>query len=188
MTDALGTKSTVTREGRAIRKPVNEPRDLKMYLQRSLFMKKERRFSHILLYQGIGFFAIMFLCWADLVFDVQALILQEYSGWARPLWSCLLQTLLVMTVWFLVSTSTRRVWERLHSLEEFLRVCSWCRRIDYKGDWIPIEDYLNQTYDTPTTHGICEECMREQIASMRESQKKGEDGASAVPMTDKREG
>jgi len=34
-----------------------------------------------------------------------------------------------------------------------MRVCAWCRRIDYHGRWMPLEEFLQQGFDTPTTHG-----------------------------------
>lgn len=132
-------------------------------------MKDTMRFSKILLYQSAGFIAIMILCWADFLFDLQDLLFDDQAGFAQPIWSCLLQTLMVMLVWFLVSTSTRRVWNRLQRLEGFLRVCSWCRQIDYKGRWMPIEEFLNQSFDTPTTHGICEKCLQEQMTAVQSS-------------------
>jgi hypothetical protein len=79
--------------------------------------------------------------------------------------------LLVLTVWFLVSNSTRRIMERVRYLEKFMRVCSWCRRINYQGEWMPLEKFMRQGFDTPTTHGICHECLeRQQAAAERAKQ------------------
>jgi len=69
--------------------------------------------------------------------------------------------LLFLAVWLLVSNSTRRLLRQVRQLEDFLRVCSWCRRIDYKGEWMPLEEFMEQGFDTPTTHGICPECLRQ---------------------------
>ena len=73
-----------------------------------------------------------------------------------------LDMLIVLAVWLLVSTSTRRILERIHYLEKFMRVCAWCRKIDYKGEWMRLEDFMQQGFDTPTTHGICPECFKQQ--------------------------
>jgi len=85
-----------------------------------------------------------------------------------------LEMLLFFAVWLLVSSSTRRLLKRIRQLEEFMRVCSWCRRIDYKGQWITLEKFMEQGFDTPTTHGICPECFREQseaVARARRARK-----------------
>jgi hypothetical protein len=71
-----------------------------------------------------------------------------------------LDVLIVLAVWFLVSASTHRILERVRYLEQFMRVCAWCRRIDYKGEWMRLEDFMEQGFDTPTTHGICPECLK----------------------------
>jgi len=73
-----------------------------------------------------------------------------------------LDMLIVLAVWLLVSASTRRVLERVRYLEKFMRVCAWCRKIDYKGEWMRLEDFMEQGFDTPTTHGICPECLKRQ--------------------------
>ncbi|HEY2330007.1 MAG TPA: hypothetical protein VGI63_09375, partial [Verrucomicrobiae bacterium] len=63
------------------------------------------------------------------------------------------------------SNSTRRILERISYLEKFMRVCSWCRRINYHGEWISLEEFMRQGFDTPTTHGICSQCLDQQRAA-----------------------
>lgn len=77
-----------------------------------------------------------------------------------------LEFLLVLAVWLLVSASTRRILERVKYLEQFMRVCAWCRRINYQGEWMPLEEFMRMSFDTPTTHGICKECVRQQEAAI----------------------
>jgi hypothetical protein len=79
----------------------------------------------------------------------------------------------VLGVWFLVSMSTRRILERVQYLEKFLRVCAWCRRINYHEEWMRLEEFMQQGFDTPTTHGICSECLqRQQDAIERANQRR----------------
>jgi len=61
-----------------------------------------------------------------------------------------------------------------YALEKFMRVCAWCRRIHFKGEWMPLEEFMRQGFDTPTTHGICTECLRQQqaaVAKVKEARK-----------------
>lgn len=113
------------------------------------------------MYQNIGFLGIMFICYLDDLLKLPQLIFSE-NHFAFLYHRSTLNILLVLAVWFLVSTSTRRVLERIQYLEKFMRVCSWCRRIDYKGVWMKLEDFMQQGFDTPTTHGICPECLQRQ--------------------------
>lgn len=84
-----------------------------------------------------------------------------------------LDMLIVLAVWFLVSASTRRILERVRYLENFMRVCAWCRKIDYKGEWMRLEDFMRQGFDTPTTHGICPECLNQQKEAIERRKKAG---------------
>jgi len=124
-------------------------------------MKKNSQLTRIALYQNIGFLGIMVICYLDELLKLPQLIFSE-NHFAFLYRRSTLDILLVLGVWFLVSTSTRRVLERIRYLEKFMRVCSWCRRIDYKGEWMKLEDFMQQGFDTPTTHGICPECLRRQ--------------------------
>ena len=124
-------------------------------------MKKHSQLTRIALYQNIGFLGIMVICYLDELLKLPQLIFSE-NHFAFLYRRSTLDILLVLGVWFLVSTSTRRVLERIRYLEKFMRVCSWCRRIDYKGEWMKLEDFMQQGFDTPTTHGICPECLRRQ--------------------------
>jgi len=130
-------------------------------------MKQTSPPSKVLVYQSVGFCVLIGLSWLDEWLGVSGLI----HGPGRPpvfdLRECMLRMLLILAVWLLVLSSTRRVLARLRHLEEFLRVCSWCRRIDFKGSWMPLEQFLHQGFDTPTTHGICDACMEVQMAAVR---------------------
>jgi hypothetical protein len=67
--------------------------------------------------------------------------------------------LFVMGIWLLVAGSTRRLLAKVRYLGGFMKVCAWCRRIEQGGEWMPIEQFMEQGFDTPTTHGICDCCL-----------------------------
>ena len=121
-------------------------------------MFKEARPTKVLLYQSIGFLAIIGLCMLDELIGLSALILGN-QPYISDFKQSILKALLIFGVWLLVAGSTRRVLAQLKYLEEFMKVCAWCRRIEYKGRWMPLEEFFEQGYDTPTSHGICRECL-----------------------------
>jgi hypothetical protein len=51
-----------------------------------------------------------------------------------------------------------RIARRLHYLEEFFIVCAWCKKMGHEGDWIPMERFMAEQFNTHTSHGICDEC------------------------------
>jgi hypothetical protein len=124
-------------------------------------MKKNSQLTMIVLYQNLGFLGIMILCYLDELLKLNSLVFWE-NPFAYLFRRSTLEILLVLTVWFLVSTSTRRILDRIRYLEKFMRVCAWCRQINFQGEWIPLEEFMQRSFDTPTTHGICKVCLAKQ--------------------------
>jgi hypothetical protein len=122
--------------------------------------------ARLLLCQSAGFLAIIAMSWLDELISLPSLILGDHP-YIADFHESTLEMLLVLTVWLLVSMASRRVLKHVHYLQGFMRVCAWCRRIEYKGRWIRIEEFLKQGFDTPTSHGICSECMREEVLAMQ---------------------
>lgn len=128
-------------------------------------MKKNSQLTRIVLCQDLGFLGLMVICYLDELLKLPALVFSDHP-FAFVYRRSTLDMLLVLAVWFLVSRSTRRILDRVRYLEEFMRVCAWCRRISFKGEWISLEEFMRQGFDTPTTHGICAECLQEQQAAI----------------------
>ncbi|HXR04505.1 MAG TPA: hypothetical protein VN836_07340 [Verrucomicrobiae bacterium] len=127
-------------------------------------MQKSSYLTKIVFIQNLGFLAIILLCYLDELLKLPTLIFSDHPFVFRR---ATLEMLLFFAVWLLVSSSTRRLLKQIRQLEEFMRVCAWCRRIDYKGKWITLETFMEQGFDTPTTHGICPECLRQQEEALQ---------------------
>ena len=55
----------------------------------------------------------------------------------------------------------QRALKEIKVLKEILPICSSCRRIrDEKGDWAPLETYVQTHTDTNFSHGVCPECAK----------------------------
>ncbi len=121
-------------------------------------MDKKSYLTRAILYQNLGFLAVIVLCFLDELLKLPTLIFSDHPldlVYRRPT----LEMLLFLAIWLLVNKSTLRLLKRVRQLESYLRVCAWCRRIDFKGEWMRLEDFMEQGFDTPTTHGICPECL-----------------------------
>jgi hypothetical protein len=141
-------------------------------------MNTNSRLARIVLYQNLGFLGIMVIGYLDELIKLPSLI---FSGAPVVFSRSLLDMLIVLAVWFLVSASTRRILERVRYLEKFMRVCAWCRRIDYRGEWMRLEDFMRQGFDTPTTHGICPDCLNQQKEAIERAKKAPNNPASGIP-------
>ncbi|HWA85439.1 MAG TPA: hypothetical protein VG710_04395 [Opitutus sp.] len=115
--------------------------------------------------QALGFSALLALM-VGLEF---AGVGERYFGESPDLfWQrLLLRTVVLTSFWLVVHLSTRRLLRRLHELEDFLVVCSWCRRVGHEGKWLSMEQYFGSKFNTETSHGICPDCAKRQLASHR---------------------
>lgn len=51
-------------------------------------------------------------------------------------------------------------------LEGLLPICSYCKKIrDDEGDWQVLEKYIQERSGATFTHGVCETCLKEELAS-----------------------
>jgi hypothetical protein len=123
-----------------------------------------RRTSTIVAYEIIGFLAIIALSWINELLGLPSLIFgsDHLGGWHESL----LETIIILLVAILVVVMTRLLVSRLHYLEEFLRLCAWCRKLHTDDEWIPLEDFFERRFDTRTSHGICPACRAEQRKSI----------------------
>ena len=141
-------------------------------------MKKYSQLTRIVLYQNLGFLCILAICYLDDLLKLPALIFSDHP-FAFVYRQSTLDILLVLAVWFLVSRSTNRILDRISYLEKFMRVCAWCRRINFKGEWMPLEEFMRQGFDTPTTHGICADCRHVQEAAIEKAKQARKNAAAA---------
>jgi hypothetical protein len=147
-------------------------------------MNRLEKPATVLAYQSVGFLALIALCWLDELVGLRSLLLDNHP-YIQDFRESTLEMLLILGVWLLVAGSTRRLYARVRHLEEFMRVCAWCRRIEYNGTWMPLEKFFQQGFDTPTTHGICNECAEKTAAAiaqakqLRSAQKHSGPNASA---------
>src|SRR5436305_199634 len=83
--------------------------------------------ARVLWYEVLGFGLIVALSWANELFSLPALI---FGVPHQPNWrESASETLIVALVAIPVIALTGRLVRRLRHLEEFLRVCAWCRKV-----------------------------------------------------------
>lgn len=119
----------------------------------------------ILRWQALGFSALLVVMWI-----VEILRLPHHFFGESPefQWSRVLaRTAMLTVVWLIVHLTTRRLLQRLHELEKFLLICSWCRRVGHNGEWLTTEDYFSSRFSTETSHGICPGCAEQQFTKHR---------------------
>jgi len=131
-----------------------------------VFEKNESKFvpqaqgksNRILWVEAIAFLMIIALSWLTEAIRIPHLIYGEsfVPNWHRAI----LRTVVIALIWFWVHLATKKLLKRLHYLEEFLRVCGWCRKVSHGTEWIEMERYLKSKFATKTSHGMCPDCLR----------------------------
>ncbi|MBI2517204.1 MAG: hypothetical protein HYV95_09835 [Opitutae bacterium] len=115
----------------------------------------KRRADGILLKQALAFASLIVLSWVSEILHVSLLFgASAEFNWARVI----ARTLVLVAVWAWMHWTTRRVLRRLHHLEEFVHVCSWCRKVGSDDQWLTMEDYFGEKFSAQTSHGICPAC------------------------------
>jgi hypothetical protein len=143
-------------------------------------MESKLRLTKIVMYQNLGFLAIIVLCYLDELLELPTLIFAQHPldlMFRRSM----LEMLLFMAVWLVVSGSTGRLLKRVEHLEAFVRLCSWCRRVECEGEWMRLEDFMKRGFHTSTTHGICPECLQRQMEAIERAEPRRENGLAAAP-------
>lgn len=111
----------------------------------------------LLLYQAVGCLLLIAVSWLDELLDLPTLIFGSAPGhnWHEAM----LETGFILGVAAPVFWLTRRLVKRLVYLENFLRVCAWCRKIGVDDEWVSLEQYFHHELKTLTSHGMCPECF-----------------------------
>src|SRR5215467_7627216 len=143
-------------------------------------MNKHEKPGIVLAYQSLGFLVLIGLCWLDEFVGLRSLVLDNHP-FIRDFRESTLEMLLILGVWLIVAGSTRRLFARVRHLEGFMKVCAWCRRIEYNGTWMPLEKFFEHGFDTPTSHGICCDCADKTKAAIERA--KQLKAVSAQPAT-----
>ena len=122
---------------------------------------KFKKENSILWIESFGFSLLIVLSWLVEVARIPHFVFGEVF---TPNWNrAMLRTVVISLIWTWVHLATRRLLKRLHYLEEFLRICSWCRKVCENGQWLELEKYFSSKFATTTTHGMCPECLEKRL-------------------------
>jgi hypothetical protein len=130
-------------------------------------MEEKNPARTILWHEIAAFVVIIAVSWLNELLGVPARV---FGGEHHPnIPEAMLETTVVVAVATPIVLRTRRVVARLFYLESFVKVCAWCQKVEEGGRWVPISEFLQQRFDTATSHGMCPSC----VASQSEMQETG---------------
>lgn len=120
-------------------------------------MNLRKHSSQVILYEALGFLAIIILSWMDELIGLPYLL---FGGAPRhPDFSeSAMETVVVLITATPILLLSRGLVSRLFYLEKFLKICAWCKRVDVGDRWVPMDMYLAAGFGQKTTHGMCPDC------------------------------
>jgi hypothetical protein len=127
-------------------------------------MQREKRRNSILWVEAGGFSLIIAMSWLAELLRIPHYLFGEsfVPNWHRAI----LRTLVIGAIWLWVYWITRRLLRRLHYLEDFLRICSWCRKVCHDDEWLGLEAFFDTKFATRTSHGMCPECLKKKVLEL----------------------
>lgn len=120
----------------------------------------------VLRIEAAGFSFLMVMSWLTEFLRVPHYLFGETfaPNWHRAM----LRTVVIGLIWLWMHILTRRLLKRLHHLEEYLRICSWCRKVNDNDEWLEMEKYFSSKFSTKTTHGMCPDCLQKKKDELNE--------------------
>lgn len=129
-------------------------------------MRNSARKSRIIAYQVAGFSAILVISLTNEFFGLSQRLLK--GGRIELNWrDAATEAAIELSVAVATIYATWKLLRRLNHLEEFLRVCSWCRKVGHDDEWVSLEEYMQRNLHAKTSHGICPDCHDKMVARMR---------------------
>ncbi len=112
----------------------------------------------IVITQIVGFICIIILLWLDELLDLPHVL---FGASPTPInWiESVFESIIVLFFGFLCMLASRMFLKRIHYLEGFLRVCCFCKKVYFNGNWIPIEKFITDHSEAVFSHGFCPECQ-----------------------------
>ncbi len=68
--------------------------------------------------------------------------------------NALIRVVVLVFMAFLVSRTARQTKELERRVNDLVTMCAWSRTVEYQGEWISFEQYLQRRFNINTSHGI----------------------------------
>lgn len=132
----------------------------------------------VVLYEALAYVLVIAIIWMDEVFDLPRFM---FNAPGTPInWKeSLFESILVLCLAIFTIVSTVRIINRLRYLEGFMHVCSFCKKIEIDGVWIPIEQFIAEHSEAVFSHGLCPDCMKQHYGQfVRDDDEKKKQGSA----------
>lgn len=83
-----------------------------------------------------------------------AVYIEHATGYLYLVTNGVMRSIVFCLLAYFVARAARKTRELEQRVEELVTVCAWSRTIEYDGDWVSFEEYLQRRFGIRTSHGI----------------------------------
>lgn len=116
------------------------------------------KYNKILYIEILGFSLLILLIWVDELLDLPHILFDSPSTPFNFI-EVIFESISAFFLGLFSIISTNSVLDRNRNLRKFYHICASCKKVNYDGKWISIEEFLHEHADTDLSHGLCEICM-----------------------------
>jgi len=122
-------------------------------------MKIDIAHKRILFGQAVAFAVFIIMLWLMELVDFPSMLFHTPLTPVNVPES-IVETVLCALVGTISMLVTIRLQRRVRHLEEFIVVCSRCKRVHVNDQWVSFELFLQSHTDSTLSHGLCEDCLQ----------------------------
>ena len=116
-----------------------------------------------------GFLGLIAVFALDAYWDLPA---RSFGAMLKPIrpYEFSIKVVAVLCLFITVLGVLREAILRIQRLSHMLTLCAWCRRVSANGEWISIDQFLQQRKNTTSSVGLCPDCYGKRATDAYKSQ------------------
>jgi hypothetical protein len=109
-----------------------------------------------------GFLGLIAVFALDEYWDLPA---RSFGAMLKPIrpYEFSIKVVAVLCLFITVLGVLREAIVRIQRLSHMLTLCAWCRRVSANGEWISIDQFLQQRKNTTSSVGLCPDCYGKRV-------------------------
>ena len=110
-----------------------------------------------------GFLGLIVVFALDEYWDLSA---RSFGAFLKPIrpFAFSIKVVAALCLFITVLGVLREAIHRIQHLSHMMTMCAWCRRVAVDGDWISIDQFLQQRKNTTSSVGVCPDCYAKQVS------------------------
>ena len=109
-----------------------------------------------------GFLGLIVVFALDAYWDLPA---RSFGAFLKPIrpFAFSIKVVAALCLFITVLGVLREAILRIQRLSHMLTMCAWCRRVSLEGEWISIDQFLQQRKNTTSSIGLCPDCYGKKV-------------------------